>query len=72
MIVGITSAIFCITVNGSLIIEQPFIESLNLKKSLNQSLQPLEATDIDGFIKNQYQNTIITAIEDAKNQVYIN
>lgn len=50
-------------------IDQPRIEALNLKKALNQAIQPIEATDIDGFMRNQYQNTIITAIEKAKEQV---
>jgi hypothetical protein len=45
---------------------QRLLESIARKKPLRQQIQSIQPTDVEGFIRNQYQNTIITAIEDTK------
>jgi len=45
---------------------QRLVESITRKKPLRQATPSIQPTDVEGFIRNQYQNTIITAIEDTK------
>ena len=44
------------------------LKDINLKTTFEPS-EPLRDTDIEGYLRFQYQNIIVTAIEETKSEV---
>jgi nuclear pore complex protein Nup93 len=45
------------------------LQSVNVKSTF-EPLEPLAETDVDGYLRHEYDMIVLTAIEEAKKEVF--